>query len=390
MSRAKCYEQVLERELRLPAEKKGPVALDLFAGCGGLALGFEAAGFLTVGFEKDEDCCATYRQNLGSPCHQIVLRPGQELTDGADVIVGGPPCQPFSVNGHQNGDQDERDGFPAFLSAVERYRPRLALFENVRGMLYQNRAYFDRIAEKLEGMGYRVVWQLLNAVDYGVPQNRERLFVVAHKGDFDFPAPTHKGCAVTAGEALGELAHSIPEGARFLTPSMDVYVARYEKASQCIRPRDLHLDQPSRTVTCRNLNGATGDMLRIRLPDGRRRRLTVREGARLQSFPDWFSFSGNEGSQFNQIGNAVPPLLGKALARAVWKSIRLTRACQEDQFRRANSGTTKRISSSKSTLDAGDALKAVSCSSASSVSLMRSRRIPASRQQLDHCSRAGT
>src|SRR5579885_396992 len=260
MSRAIPYEHLLARELPPPAEKGGPVALDLFAGCGGLALGFEAAGFLTSGFEMDEDCCATYRHNLRSPCHQVRLAPGRELTEGADVIIGGPPCQPFSVNGHQNGNNDERDGFPAFLWAVERYRPRLALFENVRGMLYQNRPYFDRIVERLEALGFKVEWQLLNAVDYGVPQNRERLFVVAHKGVFDFPEPTHRGQPVTAGEALGDLARTIPDGAKFLTPSMDAYVARYEKASKCIRPRDLHLDQPSRTVTCRNLNGATGDM----------------------------------------------------------------------------------------------------------------------------------
>lgn len=95
---------------------------------------------------------------------------------------------------------------------------------------------------------------------------------------------------------------------------MDTYVAKYEKASKCITPRDLHLDRPARTVTCRNLAGATGDMHRVVLPDGRRRRLTVREGARLQSFPDWFEFEGKEESCYNQIGNAVPPLLAYAIA----------------------------------------------------------------------------
>jgi DNA (cytosine-5)-methyltransferase 1 len=312
------YAVKVDRELRPTRGLFGrPMALDLFAGCGGLALGFEAAGFQTVGFELDEDCCATYTRNLGSPCHQMRLKPGRELTDGADVIIGGPPCQPFSVNGHQNGKNDDRDGFPAFLWAIERYQPRVALFENVRGMLYQNRTYFEGIVKRLEGLGYKVDWRMLNAVEYGVPQNRQRLFVVAYQGVFDFPTPSHRRNPVTAGEALGEMAHSIPKGSKFLTPSMDTYVARYEKASKCIRPRDLHLDQPCRTVTCRNLNGATGDMLRIRLPDGRRRRLTVREGARLQSFPDWFKFAGPEGSQFNQVGNAVPPLLAKAMARSV-------------------------------------------------------------------------
>jgi DNA (cytosine-5)-methyltransferase 1 len=321
MSVTALYEHLLDKDLKLPRTRKGPVVLDLFAGCGGMALGFEAAGFLTVGFERDMDCCETYRTNLKAPCHTMILKPDQELTDGATVIVGGPPCQPFSVNGHQSGHQDERDGFPAFLSAVKRYQPQLVVFENVRGMMYQNKPYFESIIEQLEAFGYKVQWKLLNAVHYGVAQNRHRLFVVAHRGVFDFPAPTHRECPVTAGEALGDLAHQVPEDAKFLTRSMNAYVARYEKASQLTRPRDLYLDQPSRTVTCRNLNGATGDMLRIRLPDGRRRRLTVREGARLQSFPDWFTFCGNEGSQFTQIGNAVPPLLAKAMAMAVLRCV---------------------------------------------------------------------
>ncbi len=312
------YYDLLNRELPQPEMgRAGPVVLDLFAGCGGLGLGFEAAGFRTVGYEMLPDACATYSANLRTECHRTVLTAASELPTGVPVIVGGPPCQPFSVIGRQDGHRDDRDGFPACVSAVERYRPQVAVFENVRGMLYQNIAYLEKIVRQLEGLGYQVDHKLLNAVDYGVPQNRERLFVVAHHGGFEFPAPTHEGKRVTAGEALGELASAMPPEAKFLTPSMDAYVAKYEVASKCIRPRDLHLDRPARTVTCRNMNGATGDMLRLRLPDDRRRRLTVREGARLQTFPDWFTFAGAEGSQFNQVGNAVPPLLAKAVAQAV-------------------------------------------------------------------------
>jgi DNA (cytosine-5)-methyltransferase 1 len=102
-----------------------------------------------------------------------------------------------------------------------------------------------------------------------------------------------------------------------LTASQDAYIANYEKASKCINPRDLYADRPARTLTCRNLSAATGDMQRVKLPDGKRRRLLISEAARLQSFPDNFEFSGAETSKFYQIGNAVPPLLAYKMAIAV-------------------------------------------------------------------------
>jgi DNA (cytosine-5)-methyltransferase 1 len=121
---------------------------------------------------------------------------------------------------------------------------------------------------------------------------------------------------------------------KYLTSSMDAYVAKYEKASNCITPRDLHMDRPSRTVTCRNLAGATGDMHRLVLEDGRRRRLTVREGARLQSFPDWFEFKGSETSAFNQVGNAVPPMLAFAIANSFKDYLQSTVRLSASQIRK--------------------------------------------------------
>jgi DNA (cytosine-5)-methyltransferase 1 len=320
-------------DLLRPRGPGKPLVLDLFAGCGGLALGFEACGFETIGYEMDENCCATYRQNLNGDCVQIKLTPEYHFPK-AKVVIGGPPCQPFSVGGLQRGIEDSRDGFPVFISAIQQAQPDIWMFENVRGLLYRNKPYLDEIVGVLEDLGYVIEYRLLNAVNYGVPQNRERVIVVGHRGTFKFPTQiTH---ITTAGQALGELATSIPETVKFLTPSMDAYVEKYEKASSCINPRDLYLDRPARTVTCRNLAGATGDMHRIRLPDGRRRRLTIQEAARLQSFPDWFKFVGNEISVFNQIGNAVPPLLAYHMAKCFHDylngSFRLTK--KEIQVRR--------------------------------------------------------
>jgi DNA (cytosine-5)-methyltransferase 1 len=290
------------------------IVIDLFAGCGGLSLGFEATGYKTIGFEMDVVACETYNKNLNGECYAVKLDT-DFVYPQANIVIGGPPCQPFSVFGLQKGMKDSRDGFPVFIDAIKKLQPKVFLFENVRGLLYSNKWYFDLVLSELQKLGYIVEYKLLNAVNYGVPQNRERLFVVGHRSKFKFPKP-HK-TRVTVGEAIGDTMFNIPESSKFLTPSMDEYVARYEKASFCINPRDLYFDKPARTLTCRNLAGATSDMQRVRLKDGRRRRLVHSEAARLQSFPDWFKFAGNETQRFNQIGNAVPPLLAYQMAMAL-------------------------------------------------------------------------
>ena len=295
-------------------------AIDLFAGCGGLALGFEAAGIATIGYEMDADAAATYRRNLIGDCFETKLSIGQDYQTTPDLIIGGPPCQPFSVVGYQDGPRDSRDGFPIFLDAMARLSPKLALIENVRGLLYQNRKYFEAVCRELQNLGYEVDARLLKATDYGVPQNRERLVIVATRIGWTWPTPTVSK-PVAAGVALGELAHEAPDDGRYLTPSQDAYIAAYEAKSHCARPRDLHLDRPARTLTCRNFGASTSDMHRIALPDGRRRMLRVREGARLQSFPDWYEFEGRDASVTKQIGNAVPPLMALALGRAALEAL---------------------------------------------------------------------
>lgn len=285
--------------------------VDLFAGCGGLSIGFEANGFKTIGYEMDEQATNTYNKNLIGECFNEKLTV-ETIYPKADIVIGGPPCQPFSVGGKQLGLKDSRDGFPIYLSAIRQLDPEVLLFENVRGMLYKNKWYLKEVIEELESLGYYINYALLNAVNFEVPQNRERVIVIGSKQKINLPRKINR--KVTAGQALGELPFQFNEDSKFFTESMDRYVANYEKASKCINPRDLYLDRPARTLTCRNLAGATGDMHRVRLKDGRRRRITVREAARLQSFPDWFEFSGTETHQYNQIGNAVAPNFAYHLA----------------------------------------------------------------------------
>lgn len=291
--------------------------LDLFAGCGGLSLGFEAAGFETIGYECVEAAVETYNKNLKGRCFCDMLKVGYEYPDmdNIDIVIGGPPCQPFSRIGSQKGMEDARDGFPIFIDAIKRIQPKVFMFENVQNILGRHKWYLELILSELRKLGYIVEYRVLNAVNYGVPQNRERLITVGYKSKFHYPI--YELSKVTVGEAMGDLMTQFDDKSKFLTPQQDAYIAVYEAKSGCSKPRDLYPDMPARTLTCRNLAGATSDMHRVRLPDGRRRRITPREAARLQSFPDWFAFCGNETRQFTQIGNAVPPLLAYKLALAL-------------------------------------------------------------------------
>ena len=290
-------------------------AVDIFSGAGGLSLGFRARGFAVSGFDSDPVAVETYNGNVGEAVAST-LQEGS-IVPRADVLLAGPPCQPWSRAGTRLGEADHREGLLVTASIMERMKPRALVVENVPELARGNgRRYLDAFVSRVKASGYRVFEREMNAADFGVPQNRRRVFVVAiRRRKFEFPDPLPR--RISAGNAIGRTAHKAIRSPRWLTPAMEVYVRRYERASKCKRPRDLHLDRPSRTLTVRNLVGATGDMLRVQLNNGRRRMLTVHEAARLQSFPDWFKFAGSQSKQFEQIGNAVPPLLSYHIAGAI-------------------------------------------------------------------------
>lgn len=289
---------------------------DLYAGAGGFSLGFAATGFRCEGYDFNESAVQTYRANIGN-AHFHDLRKEHPKIE-ADVLIAGPPCQPWSRAGSQRGEVDERDGFPVISNIVEKVNPKAIVVENVADIaLKRHRKSLDEFKLALTVDGYSVTETVLNAADYSVPQNRRRAFIFAIRDSMPIGQPRPSGRLVTVREAIGDTCEIGLPSDRFLTQKMDRYIARYEKASGCKVPRDLHLDRPARTLTVRNLAGATGDMLRLCLPCGRRRMLTIQEAARLQSFPDWFRFSGLPQSQYSQIGNAVPPLLSLAIAKRV-------------------------------------------------------------------------
>ena len=128
-----------------------PLVVDLFAGCGGLSLGFEAQGFPTIGFENNTDATSTYSLNLQGECHCLTLKDTTSFPS-FKVLIGGPPCQPFSVGGKQKGLGDKRDGFPIFTKAVEIHQPDIFLIENVRGLLYKSKPYLEEIVKEFQSL----------------------------------------------------------------------------------------------------------------------------------------------------------------------------------------------------------------------------------------------
>ena len=376
----------------------------MFAGAGGLALGVGRAGFShDVVIERDRHACETLRHNqqLG---HQLLsdwcIEAGDveefdfsPFEDRLDLVAGGPPCQPFSIGGKHRGSNDSRNMFPAMIRAIREVRPKVVLVENVRGLLRKSFAtYFGYIKLQIEhpeltrrseedwlghlarlerhhtsgsgaGLSYHVVFKLANGANYGVPQKRERVFIVGFRSDLNvhwsFPRETHSFDALLRDQWVsGEYweRHRVPKS-RIPGPP-DGLAARVDRlrdrlfempeqpwatvrdaisdlpdpengshhtiANHVLIPgarsytghTGSPLDLPSKTLKAGDHGVPGGENMLVK-PSGELRYFTARESARLQTFPDEYAFPGSWSETMRQLGNAVPVELGRIMAESI-------------------------------------------------------------------------
>ena len=343
-----------------------PIGIDIFSGAGGLSLGAEMAGFqVKFAVEKDKSAAMTYRHNhpntlvLEDDIHNI--DPWEHLlpNEHVSIIFGGPPCQGFSFSNtmSRNMDNPNNSLFEEFLRFVNEIQPDWFLFENVEGFVHFEEGKILHLVEQcFKDMGYQVFPKVLWASDYGVPQHRNRFFMVGNRLGIKFEYPEPFGTKITVDDAIGDLpdlmngqqvdtlsyklpANKASEYARMMRKgskrSRQNYVSRnaeyvieryryirqgqnweaipdelmqnYANKANCHSGiyRRLRADEPSVVISNYRKN--------MLIHPSQDRGLSVREAARLQSFPDTFLFEGCLMSIQQQIGNAVPPLLAKAV-----------------------------------------------------------------------------
>ena len=368
-------------------------SVEIFAGGGGLALGVKKAGFSHINLvERDINSSQTLHHNHknfgfargGHPIYNSDIREVSfmEFRDKVDLLSGGPPCQPFSIGGKHKAYNDGRDMFPEAARTLHEIRPKAFIFENVRGLMRKSFSkYFGYIVLQLtypeihkksgqewqnhlaelekyhtgsaeKGLHYNVVYRLLNAADYGVPQKRERVFIVGFRndvnGDWAFPWQTHSEAALHHSKFVSLNyweKHRIKRVAeKQATINCDLY-ATDKKPWVTVRdaisdlpdpeqPNDFFnhklqrgaksyvghtgslLDEPSKTIKA-GTHGVPGGENMMLLDDGTLRYYTVREAARIQTFPDDYYFPCSWTENMRQIGNAVPVKLGTIVAASV-------------------------------------------------------------------------
>lgn len=350
-----------------------PTVIDLFAGVGGLSLGFEMAGFeVALANEFDPSIAEAYKKNRPGTkmiVEDITKLPVDETFGPYEgkvtAVIGGPPCQGFSQKGSRKSINDPRNFlFRYYFEVVKRVKPKYFVIENVPNLLTTERGYFkDEIVELFSGIGYVVSCGVLCAADFGVPQDRHRTCILGKLGATEpVSLPKPNGTHTTVWDAISDLSYlESGEGAeeqgyrnapqsnyqRMLRAGSDelcnhiatrhskITLERLEMiAPECgkeMLPEEHHTksiysgtwcrmkkDGIAKTITTRYDTPSSGEFTHPYL----NRAITTREAARIQSFPDTFHFYGSKSSQMKQVGNAVPPLLGKAIAERILDDMR--------------------------------------------------------------------
>lgn len=297
--------------------------VSLFSGAGGLDLGFENAGFKTIwANDFDADACETHRSWSSA---EVVCGDIKQLDlasiPQSDVILGGFPCQGFSLSGPRKIDDSRNSLYKHFVKLVKQNQPLLFVGENVKGLLTMgDGAIIEAIVNEFADCGYDLYYQLVNAKNYGVPQDRERIIITGFRKDLninDFALPTSSGETRTLSEALTQLPESTPEDICW-APYSSRYMSRNRK-------RDW--DQVSYTIPAMAkqvpLYPGSPDMKKVSSDkwvfgeNGETRRLSWREAAAIQTFPASLEFTGDLTSKYKQIGNAVPVKLAEFVAHHI-------------------------------------------------------------------------
>lgn len=333
--------------------------IDLFCGCGGLSLGFEKAGFnILVGIDNWKDAINTFQKNHTDSktiCADLsTLDPSSvaEIISCKPVhaIIGGPPCQGFSIAGKRIVDDERNTLYKSFVRMVKYFKPQVFVLENVPNILTMGGGIIkEAIINDFQDLGYTVTTQVMTASDYGVPQNRKRaIFVGTRKEAFVYPEPFETP-KVTAWEAISDLPeNSIKDGDKYPVDALSDYQKLMRKDSDGVYNHEtsVHNEQTTRIISMvpdgGNYKDLPAEFQEIRkvhiawtrlnsqkpsftIDTGHRHHFhykfnripTVRESARIQSFPDDFIFYGSKTSQCKQVGNAVPPLMAQAIARTL-------------------------------------------------------------------------
>lgn len=313
-------------DTRWPKGKKFFTIISLFSGCGGMDLGFKG-GFEFLGKKYsrlpfnivwandiDETACRTYRKNI-----EANIMPGDiwqvmdQMPTSADIVIGGFPCQDVSVNGKGAGVEGKRSGlYKAMVEVVSRVQPKVFVAENVKGLLMRHNAKsLERVLKDFNGLGYDVTFKLYNAADYGVPQTRERVIIVGTHpkvSKFSPPSPTHSSEKyVTARKAIDDLA-KLSEDESF----NHVWSRANKSAEQ--GNRKLLANRPGYTIRA-ECHG------NIQFHYKLARRISMREAARFQSFPDSFIFDSKLRETERQVGNAMAPVFAWHVAKAIQRSL---------------------------------------------------------------------